>query len=168
MSFSCRFAEVVLVQSILRQPFNCFLDACFLLPGCKGPCTCRSNDGMRWGACFLPAPAALDPPATNLTMPVNALPVGHNLCTAKIMPPFCSDYLRVSFCRLSRRCPLEVEISGQHDHVANRHAAGPCQHERHHVRYFAGLQQASRLFGFLQLLRRPVREQCADDRAGRD
>src|SRR3954451_17771973 len=63
---------------------------------------------------------------------------------------------------------LEIEIGGQHDHVANRHAAWPRQHERHHVRHFAGLQQTSRLSGFLQLLRRPVREQCADDGAGRD
>ena len=66
------------------------------------------------------------------------------------------------------RCPLEIEIGGQHDHVANRHAAWPRQHEHHHVRHFAGLQQTSRLPGFLQLLRRPVREQCADDGAGRD
>ena len=64
--------------------------------------------------------------------------------------------------------PLEIEISGQHDHVANRHTAWPRQHEHHHVRHFAGLQQTSRLPGFLQLLRRPVREQCADDGTWRD
>ena len=61
---------------------------------------------------------------------------------------------------------LKIEIGGQHDHVANCHAAWPRQHEHHHVRHFAGLQQTSGLLGFLQLLRRPVREQCADDGAG--
>jgi hypothetical protein len=77
--------------------------------------------------------------------------------------------LCASFSRLSNdNAPLEIEIGGQHDHVANRHAAWPRQHEHHHVRHFAGLQQTSRLPGFLQLLRRPVREQCADDGAGRD
>ena len=64
------------------------------------------------------------------------------------------------------RMPLKIEISGQHDYVANCHAAWPRQHEHHHVRHFAGLQQTSRLLGFLQLLRRPVSEQCADDGAG--
>jgi hypothetical protein len=63
------------------------------------------------------------------------------------------------------RMPLKIEIGWQHDHVANRHAARPRQHEHHHVRHFASLQQTSRLLGFLQLLRRPVREQCADDGA---
>src|SRR6266478_6700190 len=43
---------------------------------------------------------------------------------------------------------LEIEIGGQHDHVANCHAAWPRQHERHHVGHFAGVQQTSRLPGF--------------------
>jgi hypothetical protein len=60
--------------------------------------------------------------------------------------------------RFSNDDPLEIEISGQHDHVANRHATRTRQHEHHHVRHFAGLQQTSRLPGFLQFLRRPVRE----------
>ena len=67
-----------------------------------------------------------------------------------------------------KNAPLKIKISGQHDHVANGHAARPGQHENYHVRHFAGLQQTSRLFGFLQLLSRPVREECADDGAGRD
>ena len=53
---------------------------------------------------------------------------------------------------------LEIEIGGQHDHVPNRHAARPRQHERYHVGHFAGLQQTSRLPGFFQFLRRPVGE----------
>jgi hypothetical protein len=61
---------------------------------------------------------------------------------------------------------LKIEIGGQHYHVANCHAAWPCQHKHHHFRHFAGLQQTSGLLGLLQLLRRPVREQCADDGAG--
>ena len=64
------------------------------------------------------------------------------------------------------RCRLKIEISGQHHHVTNCHAAWSRQHERHHVRHLAGLQQTSRLPGFLQLLRRPVSEQCADDGTG--
>jgi drug/metabolite transporter (DMT)-like permease len=59
-----------------------------------------------------------------------------------------------------------IAVVGQDDHVANRHASWPRQHEHHHVRHFTGLQQTSRLLGFLQLLGRPVREQCADDGAG--
>jgi hypothetical protein len=61
---------------------------------------------------------------------------------------------------------LKIKISGQHDDVADCHAVWPRQHEHHHVRHFAGLQQTSRLFGLLQLLGRPVREECADDGAG--
>jgi hypothetical protein len=61
--------------------------------------------------------------------------------------------------------PLEIKISWQHDHVAYRHAARPSQHEYHHIRHFAGLQEASRFFSFPQLLRGPVREQRADDGA---
>src|SRR5260370_40101731 len=64
--------------------------------------------------------------------------------------------------------PLQIEISRQHHHVANCHAAWPRQHEHHHISHFAGLQQTPRLPGFLQLLRRPIREQGANDRAGRD
>ena len=48
------------------------------------------------------------------------------------------------------RCSgLKIEIGRQHDHVANCHAAWPRQHEHDHVRHFAGLQQTSRLPGFL-------------------
>jgi len=64
------------------------------------------------------------------------------------------------------RMPLKIEIGGQHNDVANCHAARPRQHERHHARHFARLQQTSRLPGFLQLLGRPVREQGADDGSG--
>jgi transposase len=66
-----------------------------------------------------------------------------------------------------RKSPLlKIEIGGEHYDVANCHAAWPCQHEHHHCRHFAGLQQTSGLLGLLQLLRRPIREQCADDGAG--
>jgi hypothetical protein len=61
---------------------------------------------------------------------------------------------------------LKIEIGGEHYDVANCHAAWPCQHEHHHCCHFAGLQQTSGLLGLLQLLRRPIREQCADDGAG--
>jgi hypothetical protein len=45
--------------------------------------------------------------------------------------------------------PQEIEIGRQHDHVANCCAAGPHQHEHHHVRHVADLQQTSRPPGFL-------------------
>jgi hypothetical protein len=48
--------------------------------------------------------------------------------------------------------PLQIEIGGPCDHVPNRHAAGPRQHERHHLGHFAGLHQTSQLPDFLQLL----------------
>jgi hypothetical protein len=63
---------------------------------------------------------------------------------------------------------LEIEIRGQHDDVANCHAARPRQHEHNHASHFAGFKETSRLPGLLQLLRRPVREQCADDGSRRD
>src|SRR6202161_3053685 len=63
---------------------------------------------------------------------------------------------------------LKIEIRWQHNHVANRHAARPCQHERYHVGHFARLEQTSRLLSLLQFFRRPVREQSADDGTRRD
>ena len=56
--------------------------------------------------------------------------------------------------------PLKIKISGQHHYVANGQATWPSQHEHYHVRHFTGLEQTSRLFGFLQLLGRPVRKEC--------
>jgi hypothetical protein len=67
---------------------------------------------------------------------------------------------------LTLRMPLKIEIRRQHDDVANCHAAWSREHERHDARHFAGLEKTSGLPGFLQLLRRPVREKCADDGSG--
>jgi hypothetical protein len=66
----------------------------------------------------------------------------------------------------ARNPPLKIKISRQHDYIANCHAARPSQHEYDHVRHFVGLQQTSRLSCFPQLLRWPIREECADDGAG--
>ena len=80
------------------------------------------------------------------------LPIATDLNSANVIS--LRDALKKSLAAV----PLKIEISGQHDDVANCHSAWPRQHEHHHVRHFAGLQQTSRLLGFLQLLRRPVRE----------
>jgi len=38
---------------------------------------------------------------------------------------------------------LQVEIGGQHNHVANGNPAWPCQHEHQHIGYLACFDQAA-------------------------